>query len=188
MEIQSLKCNHCSADLKVNPQIKFFNCNFCGSSLTIKNSGGTVYTEVIGEIKANTDNLVMQSNTILLEQELERLDREWLLEREQYMISGKNGSKSLPSQGSVPVLIVVIIIILVMWLVFAVNVNSSKFGHKPPVFVYLFPIPVIAILIWNISQQASKGNAHEMAKAKYEDKRRLLLDKIAKSKDAKVGS
>jgi len=188
MEIQSLKCNHCSADLKINPQIKFFNCNFCGSSLTIKNSGGVVFTEVIGEIKENTDSILDNSNTMLLEQQLERVDREWLLEREQYMISGKNGSKSLPSQGNVPALIVAIIIILVMWLVFAVSVNSSNFGHRPPVFVYLFPIPVIAILIWNISQQTSKGNAHEMAKAKYEDKRRSLLDKIAKSKDAKVGS
>jgi len=70
MEITSLKCNNCSADLEINPKIKFFNCSSCGSSLTIKQSGNAVYTEVLEDIKDNTETLIDQSELILIEKEI----------------------------------------------------------------------------------------------------------------------
>ena len=76
MEITSLKCNHCGTNLKIDPKVKFFNCTFCGSSLTIKKSGNVMFTEVLDEIKDNTETLIDNSEIILLEKEIARLDRE----------------------------------------------------------------------------------------------------------------
>jgi len=57
MKISTLKCNNCGADLKITtPEVKYFSCSFCGSSLTIKKSGNVIFTEVLDEIKENTES------------------------------------------------------------------------------------------------------------------------------------
>ena len=75
MEITSLKCNHCGANLQIDPKVKFFNCTFCGSSLTIKKSGNVMFTEVLEEIKEDTEIIKDNSEVMLLEKEVARLDR-----------------------------------------------------------------------------------------------------------------
>ncbi len=70
--------------MEINPNIKFFTCTFCKSSLTIKKSGNVMFTEVLGEIKKDTETLIDNSEEILIEKKIARLDREWMIESQQY--------------------------------------------------------------------------------------------------------
>ena len=177
MEIKSLKCNHCSADLQINPKIKFFNCNFCGSSLTIKNSGGAIYTEVIGEIKENTDSILDNSNTMLLEQQLERVDREWLLEREQYMVHGKNGS-SEPTSAGTTALVIVPIVMLIFGVIIISQFNSSPVRHSQGTGVPItITIAVVSIFcIASAVKNSNKVSGFSAANEKYEKRRNEILE------------
>lgn len=184
MEITSLKCNHCAADIEINPKIKFFNCNFCGSSLTIKNTGSAVYTEVIGEIKSNTDDILDNSNTILLEKELERVDREWLMEREPFMIQ-RNGNSIEPTSGSSTAITFGVIVFLIFGILFLFSITSSNIGgrHQPPIIPILLGILIpIVILISTATRNSNKYHAYAKAKDIYDEKRNDILSKIEESK------
>lgn len=84
MQLKSSKCSSCGADLKVNPKIRYFTCAHCGSSLMLKQSGSVYFTQLTEDIRDNTDELVEHAEKLLIEKEVERLDREWLVEREKY--------------------------------------------------------------------------------------------------------
>mgnify|MGYP003333753141 CR=1 FL=1 len=100
MQIKSLKCNSCGADLKVNPKIRYFTCAHCGASLMLKQSGSVYFTQLAEDIRDNTDELVEHSEKLLIEKEVERLDREWLVEREKYKVSNSNGASSYPNEDT----------------------------------------------------------------------------------------
>lgn len=60
MEIIPLRCNNWGGgSLRIDPTVKYFNCSSCGSSLTLKRMENTIYTEVLEEVKENTDTIVM---------------------------------------------------------------------------------------------------------------------------------
>ncbi len=179
MEITSLKCNHCAADLDVNQGIKFFNCSYCGSSLTIKESGGVVFTEVIGEIKANTEAILDNSNLQLLEHEVERIDREWLLEREPFMVQ-KNGQSVAPDSGSSAGITFGVITIMLLGIMFFFSIagsNSPK-GDVPIVPILFGLLFTIAVLIGTSMSNSNKYNSYTKAKKEYENRRNDLLAKM----------
>ncbi len=138
MKISSLKCNHCGANLDINPNIKFFNCNHCGSSLMMKKSADVIYTEVLDEIKENTETLKENSSDLLIEQKIERLDRDWLLDREKYKIHyGKNGSKypddpNIDSNFSIIKPVIFILLFFGGLLVFITSTSSSGSNSRKP--------------------------------------------------------
>ena len=139
MEIINLRCNNCGADLEINEHVKFFRCAYCNSSLTIKKSGNAVYTEVLEAIKTNTENLVKGSQQMLLEKEIARLDREWMIEKEKYKISNKHGSE-LPNENTeVNTIISAIIgVILVFLMLSQVLSASGEMEGGSQVFVVFF--------------------------------------------------
>ncbi len=131
MEIKSLRCNHCGINLKVNPKILFFTCSNCGSSLTVKSSGNILYTEVIKNTEDNANILVDNSKRLLKEQEIERLDREWLLKREQFKLNSSEGEERYPEKAAnmsnfIGGIIFLLFIIIIGPLIYANHQNQSK--------------------------------------------------------------
>ena len=176
MEIISLKCNNCGANLEVNPKVKFFNCTFCKNSLTIKKTGNVMFTEALDEIKDDTETLINYSKVILFEKEVDRMDREWLIERQKYeaydkdrersarKTNSENGSWGWNSLGMVIILGVIggeIIAIIAL------------------VVVYLFRILIIVK-----SGPSSKERKYATARNRYEQARRKLIAKINKKKQS----
>lgn len=145
MKISSLKCNHCGANLDINPNIKFFNCNHCGSSLMIKKSADVIYTEVLDEIKENTETLKENSSDLLIEQKIERLDRDWLRIREKYKV--RNGKRGYiypddPNSGTNAGIIMSLMFLFVatgMFLFYSYSTNPTR-SMKPSLTVNGQPI------------------------------------------------
>lgn len=179
MEINSLRCNHCSANLEIIPKIKFFTCTYCGSSLTIKSSGNVLYTEVIDEIKDNTNTLIDQNKRLLKEQEIERLDRDWEREREHYKITGENGAVRYPDQpdtgGKLIGCLTFLVAIFVLMNFFISRTNG--FTNNSGIIAF-FVIVIVAGAIVSMILNDNKEVEYKTEKDKYLAKRQALLDAL----------
>ena len=78
MELISVNCNHCGAPLEVGANARFVTCTFCNSQLEVKRSESAVFTEEITRIADNTQQMAGSLEVIELQNEIERLDREWI--------------------------------------------------------------------------------------------------------------
>ena len=76
METLSVRCNHCGAPLPVAGSTRFVTCQFCQSSLEVKRTGSSVFTEEVAKIAENTGKMAESLDVMKLQQEIETLDRE----------------------------------------------------------------------------------------------------------------
>lgn len=78
METISVRCNHCGAPLDVGANARFVTCKFCNSQLEVKRSDSAVFTEEIARLAGHTEQMAGSLEVIELQNEIERLDREWV--------------------------------------------------------------------------------------------------------------
>ncbi len=178
MAIESLRCNNCGANLDLNPKIKFFKCAHCGSTLTIKKSGNAIYTEVINEIKNNTEILIDNSNVDAIEKEIARLDREWMIERDKYKIKTKYSSE-LPNDNT-EIQSIGIMVVGLAFMVFWLNQVSGIGGNSG--FFTLFGFIAIGTLIYKTVTNLSTANSYRKAEDAYVNRRKRLTDKLNNNK------
>src|SRR3954464_7478038 len=95
-QVINVACNKCGASLPVTAGTRFVTCAYCGSQLEIPRSGSAVYTEVLQSIDQRTQRIEQDVEQIKRQNELEQLDRDWMMRREQFMVTNKNGVRSLP--------------------------------------------------------------------------------------------
>lgn len=97
MTLLSVSCNHCGAPLEISEETKFVTCRHCNRQLAVKHSDSAIFTEVLTQLAERTADMADDLKIIQLQNDLERLDREWEVESSEYMIRGKNGHISRPS-------------------------------------------------------------------------------------------
>lgn len=90
METLSVRCNHCGAPLQIGNGTRFVTCQFCQSNLEVKRTDGSVFTEEVVKIAENTGRMAESLEVIELQNEIERLDREWARKEAGYISHGKN--------------------------------------------------------------------------------------------------
>lgn len=78
MEMLSVRCNHCGAPLEVGEETRFVTCQFCHSPLEVKRTDSSVFTEEVAKIARNTEQMAGSLGVIELQNDIERLDREWM--------------------------------------------------------------------------------------------------------------
>jgi len=88
METLSVRCNHCGAPLQVADNTRFVTCQFCQSSLEVKRTDSSVFTEEVAKIAENTGKMAESLEVITLQNEIERLDRDHAPERLEEMSKG----------------------------------------------------------------------------------------------------
>ena len=92
-QILSASCNKCGASLEIPPGLRFATCQFCGSRLEVRFAGGVVYADVLDASADGDRQIAHDLQLIKLQNELNRLDQEWNLERERYRIHQHHGSR-----------------------------------------------------------------------------------------------
>ncbi|MEO1628497.1 MAG: hypothetical protein AAFV25_25340, partial [Bacteroidota bacterium] len=164
--------------LQVKAGTKFLNCSFCGSSLAIKQTGHAIYTEVLDQLKDDTSTLVNQNERMLVEKEIARLDREWMIEREKYKIHGKDGVETYPEGKGGEVFSGVIGLILFGIVAsFMLSGVSGMPGGMEDMFVIFIAIAGI-VLVGSIISNTSKASGYSKAKSDYEQQRQELLSEL----------
>ncbi len=91
METLSVRCNHCGAPLQIGKGTRFVTCQFCQRHLEVKRTDSSVFTEEVAKIAENTGRMAESLEVIELQNEIERLDREWAQKEVGYIVHGKNG-------------------------------------------------------------------------------------------------
>lgn len=109
------------------------------------------------------------------EKELERIDREWEAERQQFMWVDKHGLKHVPTTGGAMAGGGVAAAFGAVWTVFAISITSSGPSFGPfAVAKVFFPLVGIAITIGAIAMAfvgARKATEYEKAHAAYQARR-----------------
>lgn len=99
MNAETLNCNNCGAPLSVPGAAKYVTCTHCGTQLAIRRTESVAYTEKLDVIVERTEQIAEQVARLAQDNELERLDRQWAAEQEQFMVRDDKGNKSLPNSA-----------------------------------------------------------------------------------------
>ncbi len=171
MGTQAVSCNNCGAPLEVGEVTKYATCGFCGSQLEILRSGTAVYSQVLEKISRRTAEIADDVEVIRLQNELERLDREWLLEREQHMMRGKHGRTYRPSRAGGVVGAIVMGGFGIFW-------TSMAISMEAPFFFPLFGLVFIGMAVAIGISTVSKADSYARGEEAYHSRRHSILREL----------
>lgn len=95
---------------------------------------------------------------------VDKVDREWRVERRQYEQQGNDGFRYLPTKGTVVLPVVFSVIFCVIWVKIALQ------NHSPLVFVLAAPVMELLMIPYFIST-FKKANQYNDAKSTYAARR-----------------
>jgi hypothetical protein len=106
--------------------------------------------------------------------ELARIDREWEIEREKYMVAGKYGRRYIPTKGMSLFAAVTGAVGGVIWTVFAISITGNAPDEGPfalakgvfPVFGILFICAAVVFGIYGYSKAAAYKQAQDTYRAR----------------------
>lgn len=176
----AVNCNHCGATLQVDEKTRFVTCSYCHSRLSIQRSDSAVFTEVLEKIQEQTGHMAENLELIKLQNELEQIDREWMMSRENFMVNGRNGGRSEPSIGSGVFAIVAGVVFGVIWI-------TTASSHAPPFFT-LFGLLVVGGVIFGGINMINKSGRLDEARQAHEMRRSDLIARIEAEKNSQMRS
>ncbi len=92
----SVRCQHCGAPLQISDALRFITCGYCHTELEVIRDASTIHTQLLGKIDARTAAMEGSLKVIELQNEIERLDREWEGWKQSNLDRAKDGSLSEP--------------------------------------------------------------------------------------------
>ena len=199
MQVESLSCNNCGAPIDVPANANYATCAHCGSRLAIKRTETAAYTEVLSRIDERTGQMSEDLAVIKAQNELEQVDREWQLEREQYLERNKDGSSSVPSTGRTVALIVggiVMVLFACIWISIAFSMgggpsfspgpsSSSPYPYNSSPGIPIFPLfgfVFIAIVVIGVIVSVVKTAKYGEAERSYRERRDAALRRLRRKR------
>lgn len=155
----------------MDDSVRFATCNYCHAKLEIVHDSTVTHTRLMEKIERNTDQMVGNLRVIELQNDLERLDREWDIRRESFMVRGKNGNRYIPGVASSAA---VGVVAAIFGMVVLSRVGSGPGGGMFTIFGMIF----IVVAIFSSITGVTKANAHREAESAYESERDDLIAKI----------
>lgn len=132
----------------------------------------------VDTVSEDQAKLSAQLAEVQYQNELERLDREWELEREKYYVIGKHGHRYIPTVGQSIGGAVVIGVFGVFWTVMAVSITSGAPDFGPfaiaKIFFPLFGIVFTSVGVYLGITASKKARDYEAALAAYHRRRAAL--------------
>ncbi|HEX8916619.1 MAG TPA: hypothetical protein VF796_29985 [Humisphaera sp.] len=169
--VVSVACNHCGATLDVGGDTRFVTCQYCGSRLAVHRTGSAAYTEVLDELRQATRRLSDDVGTIKLQNELEALDREWAMRRDELMVDDGKGRRSVPTRVGATVAGAATVVFGVFWTVMAANMEAG------PIF-FVFGVGFTLLGIVSAMRSATKAGEYEQAEQAYRRRRAELIRRL----------
>lgn len=171
MKTVSLSCQNCGAALEAPENIQFLTCNYCSSRLRVVRTSSAVMTELLESLDRKTTAITNDVEILKLQGELERLDREWMLDREKYMIRGRHGRMHEPGSASAIAFGLIAVVFGIFW------ISAARQSGAPGSFlIFGFAPPVIAGIF--IFQNVTKSAKLESARSEYDRKRAQIIAKL----------
>lgn len=178
MKVTKVCCQGCGADLDVSEGIRFVTCNYCHSKLEIVHGSSVTHSKVLEKLERKTKEMSDDLKVIRLQNELEKLDREWGVLQERFMTSGENGQRSLPSSGGSVFAGLMGIVGGVVWMV-----ATSSMGAPGP--FPLFGLVIIGFSVFGMIHGSRKAQEYNSARALMDRRRGKLLEQLAEAKQGR---
>lgn len=175
MRITKVCCQGCGANLEVDETIRFVTCNYCHARLEVVHDTSTTHTRLLEELDQRTESMAKDIKVLKLENELERLDREWESTRQAMMIRGKNGSVSEPSATSATFGGIMAVVMGVVWMVLTGSTPA------PPIFP-MFGLVFIGAGIFGMVSGNGKASEFENLRSRYQARLGELISQIEAEK------
>jgi DNA-directed RNA polymerase subunit RPC12/RpoP len=173
METQSVQCNHCGAPLEVGKATRFVTCQFCNSQLEVKRTESTVFTEEIAKITQNTERMAGSLEVLELQNDLERLDREWAASNP---VSFNKNGQPVEQTGRGGAAFGMAFAIFFAVICFSMAGAASSFG-APGIFA-LVPVGMGIFAIVAAILGMGKANDYETRKSQYEQRRAVMAARL----------
>jgi hypothetical protein len=180
-------CQGCGADLEVDENVRYVTCNYCHARLEVVHDTSVTHTRLLEKLQKNTERMAGNLQVIELQNDLERLDREWESQKEGYMVSGKHGHRYLPSTGGSVFGGVIIIIFGIVWTTIASGIAHVGSGFPNMGGLGLFPLFGLLFIgggIYTIVNGSSKASAYQSAEQDYQQQRQRLIQQIEEARRA----
>jgi hypothetical protein len=184
MKLITLNCNHCGAKLKVGDETKFVTCKHCDTQLAIHHEDGAAFTAVAEAAKRveasaatiadHAEQLAEQNETLILQGELEQLDREWESRRQGLMTKTKGG-QLVPTTRAQAILIG-LMAPLVAVPILVPALSGARF--ELPGFLWLFVVAMMGGVLIAALYMHGKAVRYETALAQHEAERGALVAKL----------
>jgi len=169
METLSVRCNHCGAPLQVSDATRFVTCQFCHSSLEVKRTDSSIFTEEVAKVAENTGKMAESLEVIALQNEIEKLDREQSLD---HMLDPKKAAAA----GSAGKIIGTMFGVFFTVVCILMATGFSKAGAGIFTIVPL-GMSIFGIVFVVVSWRAGKGT--HRSRSEYQEHRQVLERQIA---------
>jgi len=173
MQTQVIKlcCQGCGADLQVTEEVRFVTCNYCQSKLEVVRDASVTHTRVLEKLERTTERIAGNLRVIELQNDLERMDREWETTRLGMMIREKDGGLSEPSTAASAIGGLIMIIGGVSF-----SIASGSMGA--PVFFPVFGLLFVGVGIFNLITGPAKATRFRNLQQNHEMRRSRLIRAI----------
>jgi hypothetical protein len=167
MKLVPVCCQNCGASLEIGESTRFVTCQFCQTQLSVQHTGTAIFTELLGDIAKKTDQLAAEVGHLRIQNQIQQLERDWMMERESMMERSKNGSTREPT-------------LFVAWfqggacLAMAIFMLVMSRGERVPGSVTFGTLVCALIGIAVIVHGVLKSQKFERAKNAYLERRRAL--------------
>ena len=180
METISVRCNHCGAPLQISEGTRFVTCQFCHSSLEVKRTESSIFTEEVAKIAENTGRMAESLDVIELQNEIERLDREWTQKEAGYIVHGKNGPHR-PSSSLFGMAFAIFFACVCFGIAFMMSYIAGSI-HGGFSVIGLVPAGVGVFAIVAAVMNMNKGAELEKAESMHQTRRAELLAKLQQAR------
>jgi hypothetical protein len=191
MPYESVRCNECGAVLQVPSSARYVTCNHCNVSLEVHRTSVATYTEALPRPGASASpreadpawrEMADRLEYMERQNELARIDREWDMERERYMLYSRYGRRNVPSTTTS---IVVGVIFGTMGIgMIAVGLVGAVLGRSPEGLVCCLP-GLFFLLIGTVAAVVNYGQAQRYQRAyqEYLDRRSVVMGEPGPRRD-----
>lgn len=169
MKVTKVCCQGCGADLQIDESIRYVTCNYCNTRLEIVHDETVTHTRLLDKIERTTDRMANNLKVIELQNDLERLDREWESRRLSFMVRTKDGHLSEPSAVGSIVFGVVLTAFGIVWMSITAN-SSGIFSILGLVFIGFAFVGMV--------KGANKAAAFKARRSQYHGRRRHLVSRL----------
>lgn len=146
----SLNCNNCGAPLEVQEGTRFVTCRSCSSRLEVQRSGDAAFTRKLEAIEQRTEDLARDVNDLKVDNEVERIDREWQMERDRMLLRGDGGTAGEPSVATGVITMIGGVAIGIGWFYFTSSMGPQ--GGYFPWFGILVALVAVGGGLWHLSK------------------------------------
>lgn len=172
METLSVRCNHCGAPLQVSDATRFVTCQFCQSSLEVKRTESSVFTEEVAKIAEHTGKMAESLEVIALQNEIEKLDREWGIEQMNSMVPSRRGPRppGNPWFG---------LAFTIFFAAVCFSMASRISSERVPGIFFFVPVGMGLFALFAGISGVFKGETRKVAQASYQQRRTELEHQLA---------